>query len=85
LGSAEAGVEVSAEVGLDGEEAAAWDLAEEWAWGSAEAGVEVSAEAGSRVGMGCRMVDMACRNPMVITRTTDMTYRSPTAVTRGKR
>jgi hypothetical protein len=74
---AEAGVEVLAEVGLVGEEAAAWVLA--------EAGGEVLAEAGSAVGTGCRMEDMACRSPMVVTHAMDMAYRSPTAVTRGKR
>jgi hypothetical protein len=68
---------VSGEAGLVGEEAAAWVLA--------EAGVEVLAEAGLGVGMGCHMVDIACRSPMVVTHTTDMAYRSPTAVTRGKR
>jgi hypothetical protein len=74
---AEAGVEVSAEVGLVGEEAAAWVLA--------EAGVEVLAEAGLAVGTGCRMVGMACRSPTAVTHTMDMAYRSPTAVTHGKR
>ena len=76
LVSAEAGVEVSVEVGLVGEEAPAWVLA--------EAGVEVLAEAGLGVGMGCPMVDMACHSPMVVTHTTDMACRNPTVVTRGR-
>jgi hypothetical protein len=76
LVAAEAGVEVLAEVGLLGEEAAAWV--------SAEAGVEVLAEAGLAVAMVCRMEDMACSSPMVVTHTMDMAYRSLTAVTHGK-
>lgn len=73
----EAGVEVLEEVGLPGEEAAAWVLA--------EAGGEVLAEAGLAVGTGCRMEDMAYRSPMVGTHTMDMACRSLTAVTHGKR
>jgi len=68
---------VLAEAGVVGEEAAAWVLA--------EAGVEVLAEDGLAVGIGCPMVDMACRSPTVFTHTMNMAYRSPTAVTRGKR
>jgi hypothetical protein len=68
LDLAEAGVEVSAEVGLVGEEGAAWVLA----------------EAGLAVGTGCPMEDMACHSPMVVTHTVDMAYRSLTAVTHGK-
>ena len=52
---------------------------------AAEAGVEVLAEAGLAVGMVCRMEDMACSSPMVVTHTMDMAYRSLTAVTHGKR
>lgn len=59
LVAAEAGVEVLEEVGLVGEEAAAWDLA--------EAGGEVLAEAGLAVGMVCRMEDMACRSLTAVT------------------
>ena len=69
LVAAEAGVEVLEEVGLPGEEAAAWVLV--------EAGGEVLAEAGLAVAM-------VCRSPMVVTHTMDMAYRSLTAVTHGK-
>ena len=76
LVAAEAGGEVLVEVRLPGEEAAAWALA--------EAGGEVLAEAGLAVRMVCRMEDMACSSPMVVTHTMDMAYRSLTAVTHGK-
>ena len=65
---AEAGVEVSAEVGLVGEEGAAWVLA----------------EAGLAVGTGCHMEDMSCHSLMVVTHTMDMAYRSLTVATHGK-
>ncbi len=65
----EAGVEVLEEVGLPGEEAAAWVLA----------------EAGLAVGTGCRMEDMACRSPMVVTHTMDMGCHGLAVATHGKR
>jgi hypothetical protein len=68
LDLAEAGVEVSAEVALVGEEGAAWVLA----------------EAGLVVGTACPMEDMAYRSPMVVTHTMDMAYRSLTVATHGK-